>query len=125
MTVAAAEHEVLWPEHEEIVRVAEVFWKSPAENRRHLTTSSVAVEGSFKVPDEVELDEATFCKLIALVQPSTIRETELIAVRDAATTGYSALERLALTSCCALTPPVSLAPPPAAGAIVSSRAARR
>ena len=44
------------------------FWKSPAKARSQFHDSSLAVDGSFVVPVEAELDEPTFCKMIALVQ---------------------------------------------------------
>ena len=56
------------PSSKEVERVAALFWQQPAAKRTHLSSSSTAVEGSFDMPSELELDWPTFTKLVALVQ---------------------------------------------------------
>ena len=62
------QQQIVMPTVDQIKRVAELFWKSPAKARSQFHDSSLAVDGSFVVPVEAELDEPTFCKMIALVQ---------------------------------------------------------
>lgn len=67
---AASTATSVWPTAKEIKKMVQLFWTSPAERRVARPDSSMAVAGSFAVPEEAVLDEAAFCKLMALVQNS-------------------------------------------------------
>ena len=61
------EHSVM-PSPQEVKRVVEMFWKSPAAKRSNQRDSSMAVAGSFIVSYDALLDENAFCKMLALIQ---------------------------------------------------------
>lgn len=58
------------PADEDIQRVADLFWKKAASSKQKAKQydSLTHVEGMYVIPDQAELDETTFCKLLALVQ---------------------------------------------------------
>ena len=56
------------PTPEEIRLCVQMYWKSPAAKREGQRDSTLAVAGSFVVPNEAPLDEMAFCKMLALVQ---------------------------------------------------------